>query len=168
MSHFILRPYLPSDCAALAALFYETVHTVNAGDYSKEQLDAWADGQVNLEAWNKSFLVHHTYVAVQKSGAAAGGRIIGFGDMDDTGYLDQLYVHKDYLRQGVATAICDRLEGEIKRRPFVTHASITARPFFERRGYVVVKKQRVLRKGVYLNNYIMQNRRTQSLPYKLP
>ena len=168
MSHFILRPYLPSDCAALAALFYETVHTVNAGDYSEEQLDAWADGQVDLEAWNKSFLTHHTYVAVQKSGAAAGGRIIGFGDMDDTGYLDRLYVHRDYLRQGVATAICDRLEGEIKRRPFTTHASITARPFFEKRGYVVVKKQRVLRKGVYLNNYIMQNRRTQSLPYKLP
>lgn len=156
MSHFILRPYLPSDCAALAALFYETVHTVNAGDYSKEQLDAWADGQVDLEAWNKSFLVHHTYVAVQKSGGAAGGRIIGFGDMDDTGYLDRLYVHKDYLRQGVATAICDRLEGEIKRRPFVTHASITARPFFERRGYVMVEEQRVLRKGVCLSNYIMQ------------
>ena len=156
MSHFILRPYLPSDCAALAALFYETVHTVNAGDYSKEQLDAWADGQVDLETWNKSFLTHHTYVAVQKSGAAAGGRIIGFGDMDDTGYLDRLYVHKDYLRQGVATAICDRLEEEIKRRPFVTHASITARPFFERRGYVVVEEQRVLRKGVCLSNYIMQ------------
>lgn len=156
MSHFILRPYLPSDCAALAALFYETVHTVNAGDYSKEQLDAWADGQVDLETWNKSFLTHHTYVAVQKSGAAAGGRIIGFGDMDDTGYLDQLYVHKDYLRQGVATAICDRLEEEIKRRPFVTHASITARPFFERRGYVMVEEQRVLRKGVCLSNYIMQ------------
>lgn len=156
MSHFILRPYLPSDCAALAALFYETVHTVNAGDYSEEQLDAWADGQVDLEAWNKSFLTHHTYVAVQKSGAAAGGRIIGFGDMDDTGYLDRLYVHRDYLRQGVATAICDRLEEEIKRRPFVTHASITARPFFERRGYVVVEEQRVLRKGVCLSNYIMQ------------
>ena len=43
-----------------------------------------------------------------------------------------------------------------KRRPFVTHASITARPFFERRGYVMVEEQRVLRKGVCLSNYIMQ------------
>ena len=158
MSHFILRPYLPSDCAALAALFYETVHTVNAGDYSKEQLDAWADGQVNLEAWNKSFLVHHTYVAVQKSGAAAGGRIIGFGDMDASGYLDRLYVHREYQGQGVATAICDRLEQEIQTDAFSTHASITARPFFEKRGYTVVKAQQVVRKGVSIRNYVMRKR----------
>ncbi len=43
-----LRKYHPSDCAALAALFYETIHTVNARDYPQEQLDAWADGHVDL------------------------------------------------------------------------------------------------------------------------
>lgn len=30
----ILREYAPSDCGALAELFYGTVHTVNAADYS--------------------------------------------------------------------------------------------------------------------------------------
>lgn len=60
-----LRKYHPSDCAALAALFYETIHTVNARDYPQEQLDAWADGHVDLDAWNESFLEHNTYVAVQ-------------------------------------------------------------------------------------------------------
>lgn len=36
----ILRPYRSEDCPALAALFYDTVHTVNARDYTPEQLDA--------------------------------------------------------------------------------------------------------------------------------
>ena len=35
-----LRPYRSQDCAALAALFHKTIHTVNARDYAPEQLDA--------------------------------------------------------------------------------------------------------------------------------
>lgn len=190
-----LRKYHPSDCAALAALFYETIHTVNVRDYPQEQLDAWADGHVDLDAWNESFLAHNTYVAVQecdgaddidsrtpdsagsasgKTGGNANSLIIGFGDMDDTGYLDRLYVHKDYQGRGVATAICDRLEEEFclsrgrllqnsamqkrKNDTFTTHASITARPFFEKRGYTVVKAQQVVRKGISIRNYIMRKR----------
>lgn len=37
-----LRAYQSSDCAQLAELFDQTVHTVNARDYTREQLDAWA------------------------------------------------------------------------------------------------------------------------------
>ncbi len=145
-----IRSYAPGDCAGLARLFYDTVHRVNAADYSPEQLNAWASGEVDLDGWNRSFLAHHTVVAEQD------GVLIGFGDMDETGYLDRLYVHRDYQRQGVATAICDALEGASSAAEFVTHASITAKPFFERRGYRVVKKQQVERKGILLTNYIMR------------
>ena len=79
----ILRAYESSDCPSIAELFYNTIHTVNAKDYSSEQLDAWATGQVDLSVWDASFLAHRTIVAVED------GRIIGFGDMDDTGYLDR-------------------------------------------------------------------------------
>ena len=67
--------------------------------------------------------------------ALIGGRIAGFADMDPTsGYLDRLY--------------------------YTVHASITARPFFEKRGYAVVCKQEVQRHGVWLVNYAMEKRRT--------
>lgn len=49
-------------------LFYQTVHHVNAKDYTKEQLDVWATGKVNLKAWNQSFLEHETVVAVEQRG----------------------------------------------------------------------------------------------------
>ena len=48
----IIRPYQTADCEALARLFYDTVHTVNAKDYTKAQLDVWATGNVDLEAWD--------------------------------------------------------------------------------------------------------------------
>ena len=99
-----LREYIPSDCAQLAELFYQTVHNVNAKDYTQEQLDAWATGEVDFQAWDESFRTHRTIVATEN------GAIVGFGDMDGIGYLDRLYVHKDYQGQGIASAICDELE----------------------------------------------------------
>ena len=87
--------------------------------------------------------------------AVEGGQITGFGDMDDTGYLDRLYVHKDFQHRGIATALCDKLERAVRAPRFTTHASITAKPFFERRGYKAVKEQQVERKGVLLTNYVM-------------
>lgn len=143
-----LRKYQPSDCKILTDLFYHTVHTVNAGDYTEEQLKVWATGNVNLERWNRLLQEHFTVVAIEN------GMIVGFGDIDNTGYLDHLYVHGDYQRRGIAAAICDWLEQEAQEK-IVTHASITARPFFERRGYRVIKEQQVERQGIFLTNYVM-------------
>ena len=147
-----IREYRPEDCAELTRLFYDTVHTVNRKDYTPAQLDAWADGTPDLERWNRSLQEHFSLVALE------GEKIIGFGDMDSTGYLDRLYVHKDYQGKGVATALCDRLEQAVDGS-IVTHASITARPFFEGRGYVMVKAQQVERKGILLRNFVMEKRR---------
>lgn len=145
----IIRKYKTSDCGCLAQIFYDTVHSVNAKDYSEEQLNAWAPGNADLAKWDKSLSEHYTVVAVND------GVISGFGDIDETGYLDRLYVHKDYQRQGIATAICNELEQVFKVSKITTHASITAKPFFMGRGYKVVKEQQVIRNGIALTNYIM-------------
>ena len=125
---------------------------MNARDYTEEQLDVWATGWVDLEEWDRSFREHYSIVTVE------GDVVVGFGDIDRTGYLDRLYVHVDYQGRGVATAICNRLEQEIPGN-IVTHASVTARPFFEKRGYRVVKEQQVERQGILLTNYVMEKDR---------
>ena len=145
----VIRKYESTDCKEMAELFFNTVHSVNVKDYTKEQLDAWASGQVDLEKWDQSFQEHFSIVAVENN------IIVGFGDIDKTGYLDRLYVHKNYQGKGIATAICDQLESNVKEN-IITHASITAKPFFEKRGYKVVKEQKVERNGIFLKNYIME------------
>ena len=145
-----LRAYRESDCEQLAELFYQTVHSVNAADYTKAQLDAWATGKVVLQEWNRSFLAHHTVVADE------GGEIVGFGDIDPAGYLDRLYVHKGHQHQGIASAICDALEQWAGNKVITTHASITAKPFFLHRGYRIVRKQEVIRCGITLTNFVME------------
>ena len=145
-----IREYKPADCEQLAELFYNTVHSINAKDYAEEQLNVWATGRVDLQEWNLSFLRHKTIVVIEND------EIVGFGDIDDSGYLDRLYVHKDYQGMGVASAICNELERFVKGKSITTHASITAKPFFQQRGYRVVKEQEVIRQGIALTNYVME------------
>ena len=78
---------------------------------------------INLEKWNELFQEHFSIVAVDDE------IIVGFGDIDETGYLDRLYVHVDYQGKGIATSICNQLEQAVKG-DITTHASITAKPFF--------------------------------------
>ena len=143
-----LRRYQSSDCKEVTELFYNTVHIVNAKDYTKEQLDVWATEQVDLKKWNQSLQEHYSIVAIKNE------VIVGFGDIDKTGYLDRLFVHADYQGKGIATAICNQLE-QIVKADITTHASITAKPFFEKRGYKVIKEQPVERQGIFLINYVM-------------
>ncbi len=146
-----IRAYRPQDCRQILKLFYHTVHSVNAADYSPEQLAVWATGEEDPAVWNASLTAHMTLVAVE------GDLILGFGDMDvEAGYLDRLYVHKDYQGRGVATALCRRLEAAVPSGHITTHASITARPFFLARGYRVVRQQQVQRRGIWLTNFVME------------
>ena len=154
-----IRTYRQEDLKEIAALFYNTVHTVNAADYTEQQLDAWADGNIDYAAWNQSLQEHMTLAAVMPPEKESGiEQIVGFADMDSTGYLDRLYVHKDFQRHRIASELCDRLEQAVDAENFTTHASITAKPFFEKRGYKVVREQQVERKGILLTNRIRQRR----------
>ena len=144
-----LREYRASDCPELTRLFYDTVHSVCAGEYTPEQLDAWADGRPDLKAWARSLSAHDTLVAEEE------GRILGFGDMTAEGYLDRLFVHREAQGRGIASALCAALEGRCSAPEFTVHASKTARTFFQSRGYQVVRDQQVERRGVLLANFVM-------------
>ncbi len=146
----VLRRYESSDLKEIADLFYNTVHYVNIKDYSLNQLNAWAPGNIDFTLWHKTLLDHYSIVAVKD------GIIVGFGDISTDGYLDRLYVHKDYQRQGIATAICVELENSVYVDKIITYSSITAIPFFLVRGYRIVKKQVAIRNGIPLVNYFME------------
>lgn len=147
--------YEPGDAEKLVALFYETVHSVNAADYSSKQLAAWAPEKLRkekLETWRDSFARNKTIVA------KSGGEIVGFCDLADAGYLNRLYVHKDHQRIGIAKRLVGQIEQEAKKlgqKKIRTESSITAKPFFEHCGYTTIHKQVIVRQGVELENYLM-------------
>lgn len=146
-----IRRYNNDDLSEIISLFKKTVHLVNIRDYTQEQVDVWAPDSIDMEEWDNTLSRHHTFVAVKDS------IIVGFGDIDYSGFLDRLYVHHKYQRQGVGTKICDKLECTSEPGLTIrTHASISARPFFFFFWYKVVKVQSVERNGIFLKNYIME------------
>lgn len=146
---FIIRRYRSEDVEQMAQLFYDTVHTINAKDYPRNQLKAWANGDIDLDLWDASSRAHYTVVAEKD------GKILGFGDLVGGSYLDRMYVHKDHQGQGVGTALCDALE-EKATGSVTTHTSLTARTFFENRGYILRKEQQVQKRGMWLTNLVME------------
>lgn len=148
-----LRRYKSQDCRELIKLFQDTVRTINASDYTKLQLEVWATGNEDIVSWDRSFKESCTIIAEE------AGMIVGFGDMNSDGYLDRLYVHKDHQRKGIADDIVKALEKEVAANDitaFTTFSSITARPFFEKMGYKVVYKNKVVRGIVELDNFFMK------------
>lgn len=147
-----IREYRSDDCSMLAQLFYDTVHTVNSRDYTNEQLAVWATGNFDLCEWDRSFSEHTTLIAT------CDNVIVGFADMGKHGYLDRLYVHKDHQGKGIATALISELERRAREENvicFETYASITAKPFFEKRGYTAQSQNTVIREGISLINFKM-------------
>ena len=149
-----LRALEEIDILECIILFQNTIHTVNAKDYSPIQLEAWAP-KVKPEVTPRWQTLSENIAYV----AEFGNQIVGFGDLTKEGYLDRLYVHKDFQGQGVAVAIVQKLEEqahELNLKEITTAASITAKPFFERSGFVVTKEQQVEIHGVKLTNFVMR------------
>ncbi len=133
-------------------LFWDSVHGAACRDYTPAQLDAWASREMDGERWARTFSHHRTFVVEE------GNEIWGFATLDGD-YFDHLFVSSTAQRRGVATALADRVEQTAKEQGFSrisVHASLTARPFFEKRGYRMLKQQQVERFGERLTNFVME------------
>lgn len=151
----ILRRYHPDDLQAILQLFRETVHTVNAKDYSPEQIAAWAPDDLDEIKWANLLAANYTIIA------EANGVIVGFGDLTEDGEIDHLYIHKDFQSRGFAHQILHALIEKAKDNGLtaVTAAvSITALPFFIKNGAEVIKKQTVVRGGIELTNFLVHKK----------
>jgi aminoglycoside phosphotransferase (APT) family kinase protein/GNAT superfamily N-acetyltransferase len=154
-SEIQIRNFDKSDVKQLVDLFYNTIHNINIKDYNEEQIDAWAPkSSLEVEGWLKKWNKLPPIVAKRDT------KIVGFAEFDEkTGYIDCFYCHHEYIGQGVGS----KMMKEILKRAEVNNTnriyanvSITAKPFFEYYGFLLVKDQIVECRGVKLKNYVME------------
>ncbi|HSG72014.1 MAG TPA: GNAT family N-acetyltransferase [Planctomycetaceae bacterium] len=147
-----VRRYRPGEERELWQLFFETVRTVNVRDYTLEQVQAWAPDEIDEQRWRSRIQQNNPYVCVYR------GEIVGFADVQETGYIDHFFVHCRRQGRGVGTILFESLESDARARglsELSSHVSITARPFFESKGFVVEAEQEVSLGNVVLRNYRM-------------
>jgi putative acetyltransferase len=148
-----IRNYEGGDVFQIVRLFYETVRSVNRADYSEEQVRTWAPGIPDPETWHARMADRRTLVA------EGHGGVIGFAELEEDGHLDMFYLRKDAVGRGVGSLLYQAIEREAREQGIgliFTEASVTARPFFEQRGFRVVREQTVERRGVNLTNFAME------------
>ncbi|QDW63223.1 GNAT family N-acetyltransferase [Oerskovia sp. KBS0722] len=149
----ILRAYDESDAEATLRVFLRAVRVTASKDYSPEQVAAWGSDDIPLDAWGVKRLQTGTVVAVE------GDEVLGFSDVDERGYVDMMFVDPAVTRRGVASALLDHVTRTAREHGAVeltTYASLTARPFFEKHGFVVVEERQPVLRGVSLTNFSMR------------
>lgn len=153
MNTISIRPYKPTDLASIILLFKEAVTAINIRHYSPEQIAIWTD--IDPTRWQAKLEKMIVFVA------EIDFTIVGFGDMTREGYLDHLYVHKEYQARWISLHLFRAIEKaarELGLSKITTDCSITAKIPAERMGFKVIKEQIVEKKGIKFINFHMEKK----------
>lgn len=150
---FIIRVALQSDTVELKDLFQNTVLAINRRNYSQAEVEDWASCGDDLSKLEGMIKTHYFIVAINQQ-----SEIVGFSSITPQGYLHSMFVHKDFQGKGIATMLLK----EIERYAITTgimritsEVSLTARPFFEKKGYIVEEEQKRKANQLSLTNFWM-------------
>src|SRR4051794_5536326 len=106
-----IRKARPEDAPAVKAIHKAAVWQLCGADYTPAQRAAWTsrDDTPDLPVWAMPNNSEMMWVAEQ------GGTIVGFGSLIGEA-VNTVYVHPDYLRQGVGTQLLQQIEHEARAR----------------------------------------------------
>jgi putative acetyltransferase len=127
-----------TDIKEITQLFYYTIQTINSRDYPKDEIDDWSSWYKDIDKWARR--IHEQYFIVAK----LDDKVVGFSSLSTDGYLDFMFVHKDFQGKGIAKALLTDIENKatLQQNDLIySDVSITAKGFFEKYGFKVEKQQ---------------------------
>ncbi|MDN3556844.1 GNAT family N-acetyltransferase [Halomonas maura] len=148
-----IQAYSADKAMEIADLFYKSVHAIDPLVYTPKQKETWAPTPVDYERWAERLNVKQPFIALIETS------VVGFIELDADGHIDCTYTHPDFQGRGVASSLYERLLAEARAKSIkclYVEASLVAKPFFEHRGFSVVKRNEVKRNGVSLVNFSME------------
>ncbi|MCD8043020.1 MAG: GNAT family N-acetyltransferase [Tannerellaceae bacterium] len=148
-----IRPANLTDVQDMNELYKNTILTVNRKDYTIEEVEDWASCGDEIAHWDELFQEQNYVVAENEQGT-----MVGFASVNDIGYIHTMFVHKDFQHQGIATSLYKYIEEYAKGKgaeKLTSEVSITAKPFFEKQGFLVDEEQKRKANQLCLTNYKM-------------
>jgi len=154
MQNLTIRKYNKDDAKEIAEIYWNTIHNVNIKDYTEEQVNAWAPiTSLQTEGWINKHEKLQPYVAILDN------KVVGFAEFEPNGHIDCFYCHHKYQGLGIGSALMNYIEKNAEQnniKKIFAEVSITAKPFFLKKGFSVVKEQIVDIRGVKLKNFVME------------
>lgn len=160
MNEIKIRGYHPGEEDELRRLYIDTTRNVIGRDYTADQVEYWVSRHDDPARWEERIRARNPFVA------ESGGRILGFAELEPDGHIDCFYCHHEHLGQGIGTLLLSAVEKEAARLGLdALHASVsvTARPFFTRRGFSVTEERRNTVCGAEARQFMMWKRLTTTV-----
>ncbi|MFJ2989593.1 GNAT family N-acetyltransferase [Collimonas sp. NPDC087041] len=148
-----IRRFKIGDEAALFRVFFSAIHGIASRDYTPDQIEAWAPSDLDPKLWVSRVRGIRPFVA------EADGEIVGYADVQPSGYIDHFFVSGDHARQGIGSLLMRRIHQEAKLLgvdELTSQVSKTAEPFFVLHGFHVVERRFPICSGVTLQNALMR------------
>lgn len=131
-----IRLVRDKDYTAIARLHRQTIRNVNSKDYTNDQIRAWS-ARTNANRFRSSANKCKRWVAIEDN------KVVGFCDHGLDGEFWGLYVHKDYIGKGIGSRLIKTAEDSLKKmglKKVSLKATVTAKEFYKKQGYKVIKK----------------------------
>jgi putative acetyltransferase len=150
-----IRRHQEGEESTLFEVYYSAVHLIASRDYTPAQIQAWAPRDLDPGLWERKIREIKPFVA------ELDGQIVGYADLQSSGYIDHFFVSGNHPRRGIGAMLIKRLinEATVLAMPEMTaDVSRTAQPFFEKFGFEVVERRFPVVRGVEIPNALMRRR----------
>jgi ribosomal protein S18 acetylase RimI-like enzyme len=120
----------------MARLHRGTIRHINSKDYPEDAISAWS-GRTSTARFRSSAKKVKRWVAVVDE------KVVGFCDHNFKCELGGLYTHKDFQGKGVGKKLMEKAEASMKKqgcKKIKIQSTITAKGFYQKMGYKVIKK----------------------------
>ena len=161
MSAIALRPFLPADAQRCIEIFRASIEELGSEDYSEDQLEAWSARADDAAAFAARLSESLTLIAT------LDGASVGFASLKGASALDMLYVDPAFALRGVGSALIDALVRIAEARgaeKLSADVSDSARPLFERHGFVAQRRNLAAVGDQWLGNTTMTRAFAKSVP----
>lgn len=145
-----IEPYYSGVELELFEIFTSAISEVCSKDYSEKKIRAWLPSEYHADRWKERLEGINSYIAKFQR------NIAGYADIQKDGYIDHFFIGSRYQSKGIGSTLMGTLLKNSNSDRIYSHVSLTARSFFEKKGFVVVKENTVEMRGVELRNYIME------------
>jgi len=148
-----LREFRLGDELLLRDVFHSAIHELAIRNYTQEQVDAWCPADYDQAAWCERMQTFRPFVVED------AGKPIAYADLQPNGMIEHFFVSGPYARRGIGTLLMNRIHEravELGLTALESHVSLTAQPLFLKFGFVIVRQQLPVRRGIALSNAVMQ------------
>lgn len=148
----MIRKYHSGEEVELLDVFISSVRENAKAYYNENQLKSWAPDDMDLIKWQERIKGINPFVVVDD------GNILGYADLQDTGYIDHFFIRGGLSGRGIGRILMQHIIEEANKRGILeltSDVSLAAQGFFEKFGFKIVKRKKVVIRGAELQNVLM-------------